>query len=98
MNILAVDVDYRRDKAVAAGIVFQDWNAASAWQELTVRCQAVEAYVPGEFYRRELPCILKLLEQVEFPVDIIVIDGFVYLVKNIVPAWGVICTKASTDR
>jgi deoxyribonuclease V len=88
VNILAVDVDYRRDKAVAAGIVFQDWNAASAWQELTVRCQAVEAYVPGEFYRRELPCILKLLEQVEFPVDIIVIDGFVYLGEEHRPGLG----------
>ena len=88
MNILAVDVDYRDDVAVAAGVLFQEWDAGSPQQEITVPCRSVEAYVPGQFYRRELPCILKLLEQLEIPVDIIVIDGFVYLGEEHRPGLG----------
>lgn len=88
MNILAVDVGYRDDAAVAAGVLFQEWDAVSPQQEITVPCQSVEAYVPGQFYRRELPCILKLLEQLEIPVDIIVIDGFVYLGEEHRPGLG----------
>lgn len=88
MNILAVDVAYRHDIAVAAGVLFRGWDARSPQQQLTVRCKAVEAYVPGQFYRRELPCILQLLEQLENPVDVIVIDGFVYLGQEHRPGLG----------
>ena len=88
MNILAVDAAYRHDMAVAAGVVFQGWDAASPRQELTVHCQAVEAYVPGQFYRRELPCILQLLDQLETSIDVIVIDGFVYLGEEHRPGLG----------
>jgi len=88
VNILAVDVDYRRDKAVAAGVLFQMWNAAAPLQEITVHCQVAEAYMPGIFYRRELPCILKLLQQLATDVDVIVIDGFVYLGEEHKPGLG----------
>ena len=88
MNILAVDVAYQNNTAVAAGVLFQGWDAVSARQELTMPCQAVEAYLPGQFYRRELPCILQLLEQLEAPVDLIVIDGFVYLGEEHRPGLG----------
>lgn len=88
MNILAVDVDYRPDKAVAAGILFQAWGDSVPLQEISIICEIVDEYVPGEFYRRELPCILKLYKQLDKHVDIIVIDGFVHLGEERRPGLG----------
>ena len=39
----------------------------------------VEPYVPGEFYRRELPCLLKVLDQLSERPEVVVIDGYVWL-------------------
>ena len=83
--ILAIDVDYRQSKAVAAGVLFRDWQAEAPIKEVTTNCDLVHDYVPGEFYRRELPCLLKLLEQVDLNLKTIVIDGYVYLGKDRTP-------------
>ncbi len=88
MNILAVDVAYQQDRAVAAGVLFQAWEAADPLQEFTLRCAPAEAYVPGKFYRRELPCLLQLLQRVGHDIDIIIIDGFVYLGADHKPGLG----------
>lgn len=90
MNILAVDVDYRPDKAVVAGILFRAWGDSVPLQEISIICEIVDEYVPGEFYRRELPCILKMYKQLDKHVDIIVIDGFVYLGKERRPGLGMV--------
>ncbi len=39
----------------------------------------VEEYVPGEFYKRELPCIQAVLAQLPSTPDTLVIDGYVWL-------------------
>jgi len=88
VNILAVDVAYEQDEAVAAGVLFQNWEDAVPLQEFTLHCPPAEAYAPGEFYRRELPCILGLLHQLNTEVDIIIIDGFVYLGEEHKPGLG----------
>lgn len=80
--ILAVDVDYRGGKAFAAGVLFQNWIDTEPVKELVVSCVSDEEYVPGRFYRRELPCILSLFERIDAAVDCIVIDGYVYLGKE----------------
>ena len=77
--ILAVDVHYRGSRAVAAGVLFRDWEDREAFLELAVPCSTAAAYEPGQFYARELPCILALLRQIEGMPDAIVIDGYVYL-------------------
>ncbi len=38
----------------------------------------VEPYEPGQFFRRELPCLLAVLSKLP-PVDVVVIDGYVWL-------------------
>lgn len=88
VNILAVDVDYRRDRAVAAGVLFRAWGDAAPLQEISIVCQIMDEYVPGQFYRRELPCILQLYRQLDKHVDIILIDGFVYLGEDHQPGLG----------
>ena len=38
--------------------------------------------IPGEFYRRELPGLLAVLEKIEQPIDVMVIDGYVDLAPD----------------
>lgn len=64
---------------MAACILFSQWGDAAAARELCARIEDVEPYQPGEFFRRELPCILRVLESAPSPVDAVVIDGYVWL-------------------
>jgi deoxyribonuclease V len=86
--ILAVDVDYREGRAWVAGILFRDWGDAQAAAERVVACEVAGDYRPGEFFRRELPCIECLLRKIGQPVDCIVVDGYVYLGSERRPGLG----------
>lgn len=79
--LACIDVDYRDHDtiAVAACVLFRDWRDGHPADEKTVLVTSVEAYVPGEFWRRELPCILRLLDDVDSPLEAILIDGYVWL-------------------
>ena len=76
-----VDVDYRSESgpAVAACVVFSAWHDSEPAAEYVITVDQIEPYVPGEFYRRELPCILAVLDQVAEALDAIVVDGHVWL-------------------
>lgn len=78
--ILAFDTYYFEDKARTVAIAFENWQDA---QETTVyeeTIAGINEYVPGEFYKRELPCILSLLKQIPLEnCKAIIIDGFVVL-------------------
>ncbi|MBN2460481.1 MAG: endonuclease V, partial [Candidatus Cloacimonetes bacterium] len=71
--ILAVDVHYQKDKAVVAGITFQNWQDRSPENEYVLQVENITAYVPGYFFRRELPCILKIISEYNLQPEIIVI-------------------------
>jgi deoxyribonuclease V len=74
--IACVDVDYRGDTALAACVLIRSWTDAEAAAELREPIPHVEAYQPGEFYKRELPCILVVLAKTDEPNDMIVVDGW----------------------
>ena len=80
--ILAVDVYYQDNIAFAAGVLFNNWSDCEPVEKLVAEIVDIEAYIPGEFYRRELPCILTLLKQLSELPDYIVIDGYVHLGEN----------------
>jgi deoxyribonuclease V len=65
--------------AVAACVVISDWSAALAVAEYVRRVAGVGEYVSGKFYKRELPCALEVLELVEQPLELIVVDGYAVL-------------------
>ena len=77
--ILAVDVQYRDQFGFCAGVLFASWQDAVVAASLVRVTPEVGDYEPGAFYRRELPCILRLLEDVTAPLEAIVIDGYVFL-------------------
>ena len=76
---LVVDVQYDQNDAIAAGILFEEWDSSEISKALTVGVNNIEPYEPGAFYKRELPCILELLKHVTAELDVIIIDGFVKL-------------------
>jgi deoxyribonuclease V len=77
--IACVDVDYRDSEAVAACVLLRDWAHAACCGTHVARLAAVEPYQPGEFYRRELPCLLAVLAEVREAMEVVVIDGYVWL-------------------
>ena len=88
--IIAIDVYYQDKKAIVAGVLFHFWDAPKAADEIVIEMEIdrVGEYEPGQFYKRELPCILALLETLEILPEIIVIDGYVYLGSEANPGLG----------
>lgn len=78
--IAAFDVHYFPDgKASAAAVLFADYRDATALLTFSTLVDTAFRYVPGQFYKRELPCILRLLDEFgEVPGEMIV-DGYVML-------------------
>jgi deoxyribonuclease V len=79
--IVALDVQYddTQLRATAAGVVFECWIDAISTAEYTAVVENIQPYVPGEFFRRELPCLLAVLGKIQESVGAIVIDGYVRL-------------------
>lgn len=77
--ILAIDVQYTDRGSACAGVAFDEWTAVEPKASYTSTLPTVTEYVPGEFYLRELPCILNLLHEHGLRPDTILIDGYVFL-------------------
>lgn len=78
--IAALDVYYLTDnRASAAAVLFSDYRDAEPSAVYTQFIRQAADYLPGEFYKRELPCLLALLERINRVPDEMVIDGYVML-------------------
>lgn len=77
--IVFLDVDYRDKGAVAAAVLANDWADPAPAAEVVAPIGAVAEYVPGEFYRRELPCLLTVLDRCPAPPMLAVVDGYVWI-------------------
>ena len=87
--ILATDVYYTDQGAKAVGVAFAHWPDATPQHAYTAYITEVAAYEPGAFYKRELPCLLQLLQQVNLQtMDAIVVDGYAYLNSDYQPGLG----------
>jgi deoxyinosine 3'endonuclease (endonuclease V) len=87
--ILAFDTYYHDPAAHTVCIAFHDWTQTEPTAIYRETISGIAAYEPGAFYKRELPCILSLLRQIDLnPVTTILIDGFVYLDDNRSPGLG----------
>jgi exodeoxyribonuclease-5/deoxyribonuclease V len=87
--ILAFDTYYFDNQAKTVCLGFETWNATKASTIYSETLEGVADYVPGQFYKRELPCILSLLKQLDTnDIESIVIDGYVYLDDERTPGLG----------
>lgn len=97
--LACVDVDYRDHEAVAACLRFRDWPDASSSEELVVHLPPAAPYRPGQFYERELPCLLAALRQMGEPeLDCILIDSYVWLDGSGKPGLGAHLYEALARR
>ena len=78
--ILAFDTYYFENKAKTVCVQFDDWESEETAVILTETIEGVAEYISGEFYKRELPCIMSLLSQIDLAnITTIIVDGFVFL-------------------
>ena len=82
---LAIDVYYYENQAKTVGILFKDWRSEKEEQILVSYSHEILPYEPGNFYKRELPCIVDLLKNMDLE---IIIDGYVYLDEKGKPGLG----------
>jgi deoxyribonuclease V len=88
-SLCCVDVDYRRDGgAVAACVSFSGWTADRPDRIWRVRIDHVAPYEPGSLFRRELPCILAVLQEAGRKFETIVVDAYVTLDPSGAPGLG----------
>jgi deoxyribonuclease V len=87
--LACVDVDYREQEAVAACLRFRDWPDAVSSDEQVIHLPPAAPYVPGQFYLRELPCLLAALRgRGEPDLAAVIIDSYVWLDGSGKPGLG----------
>lgn len=59
--ILALDVAYEGQTGIVGMVEFRTWSADEANYCGTISSRVECEYVPGEFYKKVLPCLLKAL-------------------------------------
>lgn len=86
--IICIDVFYCDNRAIAGAAAFEDWSASEPLAEaIHVEYQCVD-YVPGEFFRRELPAIRQVLQRFSATPDVVIVDGYVWLEDESSPGLG----------
>lgn len=87
--ILAFDTYYYQDNAKTVGLSFNQWTDDKAVDIYVEHKANIPVYESGSFYKRELPCILSLLNQIKLDgLRCIVVDGFVVLDDQGTPGLG----------
>lgn len=61
--LACVDVHYKDSIATIALVVFDDWSSSIVSNTVIHTMTSVADYEPGNFYKRELPCILAVLDK-----------------------------------
>jgi deoxyribonuclease V len=86
--IAFLDACYHDTHTSVACVLAADWSDGIPARELVRVFPQAEPYMPGQFYRRELPFLLRLLEEVSSHVTAVVIDAYVWLDSQHRPGLG----------
>ncbi len=75
------DVHYTDDSARAAGVGFWHSTDSEPTRRFVEQIDGVQPYEPGSFYKRELPCLLALLDAIRAveAIDLVIVDGHAWL-------------------
>lgn len=78
--ILAIDVYYTDSGYKTCGVLFEKFDSKEPIKVLTLKShKPVQEYIPGQFYKRELPCIIEFLKFYKIHPDYLIIDGYINL-------------------
>lgn len=88
MSIAVFDVHYEGANAYAACVVADGWSAACVANSFRCSIPISGDYQPGDFYKRELPALLAVLDKVDRPLTALVVDGYVWLSADERPGLG----------
>jgi deoxyribonuclease V len=88
-QIAFLDATYAANAVGVACLLADTWTAELPAMEIC-RCLvcAPAEYVPGAFYKRELPSLLAVINGLASPPSMIVIDGYVWLGATNAPGLG----------
>lgn len=76
---LALDVHYRNETAHAVGVLFE-WGDTEPQTVIRKTIHPIQPYQSGEFYKRELPCLMAIIETIQLQdLETIIVDGCVYV-------------------
>ena len=78
MSLAALDVAYEGQAGHAVAWCFPSWEAMEGGYSVSSWTYGIPPYESGQFYKRELPCLLDLLKKMP-PVDALLVDGHVDL-------------------
>ncbi len=73
------DVKYYDEFAIVGYVLFVNHLSSVPSRTGQVRHDRIEPYVSGEFYKRELPCVLSAINQIQESISLIYVDGNVWL-------------------
>lgn len=82
MNKIIIDGYYKEKEHLGkiSGIIFKNWEDNEPIDGISIIINNFDSYIPGEFYKRELPGIVKLLENIDLDkFDTIILDSHVWL-------------------
>lgn len=86
--IACFDVDYQDTKGHAACLVFDHWQAATPFKQYTSLIPKVADYEAGQFYKRELPCLITVYEKIAEDISVLLLDSHVWLDHQKTPGLG----------
>ena len=87
--IVAMDALYAEDgSARVAAVGFESFESQEPCWEAALRVEGCAPYEPGQFARRELPCLLAALALAPRPVSVAIVDGHVDLDEHGKPGLG----------
>jgi len=88
-QIACLDVTYGSGAAGVACLLADTWTAATPAMEISRCLPCVPAeYMPGEFYKRELPILRAVIDDLSPRPSILIIDGYVWLGASNAPGLG----------
>lgn len=74
-----LDVHYKTGIAITALVQFTDFLDEKPLDIVVTRMKIPSNYVPGEFFKRELPCLIHAIKESGGQYDTIIIDGYVHM-------------------
>ncbi|WP_298893678.1 endonuclease V [uncultured Psychroserpens sp.] len=77
---LALDVHYKSNYAKSVGLTFLNKSDNEPQETFIETIEHIAPYQPGEFYKRELPCLLQVISKLNLEtINAILVDGHVYV-------------------